>query len=65
MSVGIAWASRISTLGLLFSLPALLGHYLDGKLGTAPAGLVIGMILGIGTGIMQLLKIAREASRLD
>jgi F0F1-type ATP synthase assembly protein I len=60
MSVGIEWASRISTICLYFSLPAFLGHYLDRKAGTSPAGVLLGMIVGFAVGIMQLLKIARD-----
>jgi hypothetical protein len=62
MSVGLEWASRIGTLGLFFSLPVLLGHYLDRKIGTSPVGLLIGMVLGFVVGMMQILRIARDES---
>jgi hypothetical protein len=62
LAAGIDWASRIGALGLEFSLPALLGHFLDGKWGTRPWGLLGGMILGFTVGMIHLLRIARDSS---
>jgi hypothetical protein len=63
LSVGIGLASKLSTLGFEFALPPLLGHYLDRRLGSAPVGLLIGMVLGFAVGIMHILRFAREASK--
>ncbi|WP_435016043.1 hypothetical protein TA3x_003602 [Tundrisphaera sp. TA3] len=59
LSVGIDWASRITTLGLEFSLPPVAGHVADRQLGTGPALLLLGMVLGFGVGMIHLVKIAR------
>ncbi len=63
MSLGIEWASRISTLGLEFAVPPLLGHLLDSRLGTGPGGLLVGMVLGFVVGMMGILRIARGGSK--
>lgn len=63
LSVGIEWASRITTLGFEFSLPAFLGHYVDLRLGSNPVGLLIGMVLGFTVGMLHLLRIARDSSK--
>lgn len=59
LSAGLEWSSRIGTLGLEFVVPALLGHYLDGRMGTNPVGLLVGMTLGFAAGMMHILRIAR------
>lgn len=63
MSVGFTWASRITSLGLEFALPAWGGWWLDGRLGTRPWCLIAGTILGFGTGIVHLVGIARDAAK--
>ncbi len=65
LSAGMAWASRVSTLGLEFALPAILGDYLDRKMGTKPAGLLIGMVAGFSVGMFHILRIARGAPKSD
>ncbi len=63
LSIGIDWASRITTLGFEFAVPALIGHFIDGRLGSKPVGLLIGMVLGFVVGMMHLLRIARDSSK--
>jgi ATP synthase protein I len=63
LSVGIDWASRITTLGFEFALPVLLGHFIDGRLGWNHVGLFVGMVLGFAVGMLHLLKIARDSSK--
>ena len=63
LALGIEWASRITTLGFEFALPALLGNYLDGLWKTGPIGLLAGMVLGFAVGMVHLLWIARGASK--
>jgi len=57
---GIQWASRITTIALEFSIPALLGFGLDRWWGTTPWATVAGAILGFVLGMTQTLRIARE-----
>lgn len=60
MSTGIRWASRVSTVGLEFALPPVLGVYLDRLWKTAPLCTLIGAFLGFSVGMLQILGIARE-----
>jgi ATP synthase protein I len=62
VAAGIEWASRITTVGLEFALPPLLGWALDRWWGIMPVATVVGAILGFAAGMMHLLRIARDAS---
>lgn len=55
------WVSRLTTVGLEMSLPALLGHWLDKKWGTTPWLTAIGGVLGFILGMIHLLRMAKEA----
>jgi hypothetical protein len=63
LSVGLDWASRIAALGFEFSLPPLAGYGVDRWLGSAPVGILVGMVVGFGVGMMHILRIARDASK--
>jgi F0F1-type ATP synthase assembly protein I len=54
-------ASRITTIALGFSMPALIGFGLDRWLGTMPVATITGAILGFPLGMFQTLRLAREA----
>jgi ATP synthase protein I len=56
------WASRATTLGLEFTLPALGGAYLDRRWGTEPLATVVGAILGFAVGMMHILRLTREGT---
>ena len=56
----MGWASRVTSVGLEFVLPALLGALLDHWWGTSPAALLVGAVLGFTVGMMGILRIARE-----
>ena len=63
MSQGMLWASRVTTIGLEFALPALAGVGVDRyvwKIG--PTGVLIGAALGFTLGMYHLLRISRESS---
>jgi ATP synthase protein I len=62
LSVGLEWSSRITAIGLEFSLPALLGFGVDHWLRTSPAVTVTGAFLGFGLGMVHTLRMARELS---
>lgn len=63
LSVGIQWASRVTTVGLEFVVPPLLGVALDRWWGTNPLAMLTGAVLGFVAGMMQILRIAREGTR--
>ncbi|MGE3817797.1 MAG: AtpZ/AtpI family protein [Isosphaeraceae bacterium] len=62
LSVGMTWASRVSTIGLEFVVPALLGVWVDRRFDTTPTLTLIGAFLGFSIGITHLLRIAREGT---
>ena len=63
LALGLMWASRVTTLGLEFSLPVLGGYYLDRWRHTSPVATLAGLVLGFAVGMMHLLQIARAGSR--
>ncbi|MEO6808595.1 MAG: AtpZ/AtpI family protein [Isosphaeraceae bacterium] len=60
LSAGLQWASRITSLGLMFALPTLAGVYIDRQFGSSPVGTLVGAVVGFVTGMVQLLQIARS-----
>jgi F0F1-type ATP synthase assembly protein I len=54
------WAARVTTVGLDFVVPSLLGALLDRWWGTTPVALLVGAVLGFAVGMMQILRIAGE-----
>ena len=63
LSVGMEWASRVTTVGLEFALPPLAGAGLDRWWGTSPWATVVGAVLGFAVGMVHLLRIAREGTK--
>ena len=53
LGVGLELASRITTIGLEFALPAAAGYGLDSWLGTTPAATLIGAVLGFLAGMFH------------
>ena len=62
LSIGMDWATRVTTIGLEFALPACLGFILDRWWSTAPWMTVVGAFLGLGTGMVHLVRLASELS---
>lgn len=63
LSVGIAWASRITTIALELSVPAAIGFGLDRWLSTAPLATVLGASLGFVLFMLHTVRIASEFTR--
>ncbi|MHC5541188.1 AtpZ/AtpI family protein [Singulisphaera rosea] len=62
LSIAMRWASRVSTIGLEFAVPALIGAFLDRWWASPPWATVIGAFLGFVVGMVHILRIAREDS---
>jgi ATP synthase protein I len=62
VSIGFEWASRVSTVGLEFVVPTLIGVWLDSRWGTSPLATLAGTLLGFTLMIIHLLRIVRERS---
>lgn len=54
MSVILSQLAGSSLFGIFF------GRWLDGKLGTAPLFLVVGLLLGLAAGIFAMLRTVRK-----
>ena len=65
IATGWTWATRVSTVGLEFALPALAGWWLDTLWSFGPVGVIAGACLGFAVGLMHLLKISKQAGRDD
>jgi len=63
LSVGLNWASRIVTIGLLFSLPAVIGYGFDRWFDSNPVGVLLGAILGFVLGMLQVMSLARSLNK--
>ncbi len=51
------WTSRITTISMEMVIPALLGYWLDQKLGTQAVFVLLGAIAGMTLGLWHLLQI--------
>lgn len=66
LAVATAWASLATTVALEMTLPALAGHWLDGRWGTRPLFVLLGAMLGLAIGLMHLLRMsAKQRKRRD
>ena len=63
LSIGLDWGSRITTIGLEFALPAVLGFGLDRWLNTGPWLTIAGSLLGLLVGILHMIRLAVTLSR--
>ena len=57
MGEGLKYASEFSA---AIIVGALLGYGVDKFAGSAPWGLLIGLLLGFGTGVMNVVRAAKE-----
>lgn len=62
IAIGFERASRIFVAGTTFLVPILAGHWVDRVAGSAPLGLLVGTILGLMVGMVQLVRVARGSS---
>lgn len=65
LSVGIAWAYRVTAIGLEFALPAVLGFVLDRRWDSEPIATLVGAGLGFAAGLLHLVQLARPVGRDD
>ena len=57
-AIGLKYASEFSA---AIIVGAALGYGADKLLGTAPWGLLVGLILGFAAGVMNIIRVGREA----
>ncbi|MCS7301087.1 MAG: AtpZ/AtpI family protein [Fimbriimonadales bacterium] len=63
-AIGVAFSVGFALAGPVI-LGALLGYWLDGRLGTSPTWTMILTLLGIVAGLVQLIRIASKLNRLE
>ena len=62
-SAGFEWATRVTSIGLEFAVPAALGHGLDRWLGTGPWLAAVGALLGMAVGMLHVFRLPAEMAR--
>jgi F0F1-type ATP synthase assembly protein I len=59
--------AKLTSVGIEFSLSVLIGllggRWVDGKLGTAPWLMIVGLLLGVSAALRSLIRTARLANR--
>jgi hypothetical protein len=63
MAQAMSWSSRITTISLEMVLPAVAGHWLDGKLGTWVVFLMLGAAAGMTLGLMHLIQMTKPTDQ--
>jgi F0F1-type ATP synthase assembly protein I len=59
------WASRIMVLSLEMVLPGLVGFWIDRKLGTVCAFLLVGLIGGCTLGMRRVIRLVAKDTKQD
>jgi ATP synthase protein I len=60
VALGFEWASRVSTVAVGFSLPAIIGFGIDRWSGSSPVATLLGVAIGFASGLVQILRLARN-----
>ncbi len=63
MAQAIAWSSRITTICLEMVIPAVIGCWLDQRLGTGMVFVVLGAAAGMTAGMVHLVRIANAEGK--
>ncbi len=63
MALAIEWSTRLMVIGMEMALPAAGGYWLDHRIGTSPAFVSLGAMLGFAAGMFHLLQIARQGPK--
>jgi F0F1-type ATP synthase assembly protein I len=57
------WATQITAVCFEMVLPALLGYWIDQRLGTKILFVVVGCVLGVVGGMMTIVRMTRSLTR--
>jgi ATP synthase protein I len=59
--------AKLTSVGIEFSLSVLIGllggRWVDGKLGTSPWLMIVGLLLGVSAALRSLIRTARQANQ--
>jgi ATP synthase protein I len=61
LALAYAWSARVTSISLELVVPVLIGYWLDQRWGTLPLLLIVGVILGLVTSTLSLLRLAKHA----
>ena len=65
LAVAAVWASLATTIALEMALPAMLGHWLDERWNTRPVFVLLGVLVGLTTGLIHLVRLGAKMNRRD
>ncbi|MCR4415844.1 MAG: AtpZ/AtpI family protein [Thermoguttaceae bacterium] len=57
----MGWATQITTIAMEMVVPAILGWWLDQRFGTRPVLVTVGGAIGLLSGLVHLLRVAKSA----
>jgi F0F1-type ATP synthase assembly protein I len=60
MAKAYHWATRIMVVSLEMVLPGLLGYWIDQRLGTVVAFMLVGFALGVTAAVVHLIHLTRR-----
>jgi len=60
LSVGLEWVTMVTTIGLEFALPPVIGYFIDARVGTAPVGTIVGAVVGFLVGMLHIVRMSRS-----
>lgn len=63
LSLGLQWATTITTIGFEMALPTLAGWWLDQKFKTAPVWTIVLAVLGFTVAMRHLWEISKRLGR--
>ncbi len=63
LAVAAGLAYQITSVAFMMALPALAGYWGDLKLGTTPILVIVGAVIGLGTGMLQLLRFTGDGKK--
>ncbi len=61
LSLAWSWATRVIVVAATMVVPALVGAWIDRKLGIVAVCMLIGLAIGVTAAIIQLIGIAKES----
>jgi F0F1-type ATP synthase assembly protein I len=60
VALGFEWASKVSTVAVGFSLPAIIGFGIDRWSGSSPVATLAGVAVGFVSGLIQIMRLAQN-----
>lgn len=65
MAQALAQGSQVTAISLMMVIPAIIGHFIDQRLGTLILFTGIGFVVGVAAAVFQLVQLVRYQNRRD